>query len=204
MKKFLIGVIATMFFACAGNSDSSKQIADNSQEKAVEELQGKTTNEPLKKDSVELLEKLADDALYLSILCERRVNEACEEERALSQKVGEEKYDEVRTLAAEKFFMFMKKMEALEARRKENDKTVGEMLPPILPSDCGECSDSLKKFVEDRNDSTCGKKQLLENPSIESECLKRSRQMMERYEKMSLEDKKMLEKIRFKKIMELE
>lgn len=181
MKKFLVGVIATMFFACAGNSDSSKQIADNSQEKAVAESQEKTTNEPLKKDS---LEKIADDMLCLSIVCNQGNDSACQaEQEALSQKLSEEEYEEVQNLAGQKFSMFMKKLDEFQARREERN------VPPVLPSDCSECSDSLKKFVEDINNDS---KLLLE------------RERFERFEKMSLEDRKMFEKILIRKIMELE
>ena len=181
MKKFLFCVIATMFLACAGNSDSPKQVADNSQEKAVDESLEKTTNEPLKKDS---LTKIADDMLCLSIVCNQGNDGACQaEQEALSQKLSEEEYKEVQNLAGQKFAMFMKKMEEFQARREDRN------VPPVLPSDCGECSDSLKKFVEDINNDS---KLLLE------------RERFERFEKMSLEDKKMFEKIIIRKIMESE
>ena len=124
-----------------GNSDSSKQVADNSQEKAVAESLEQTANEPLKKDS---LTKIADDLFYVSFICTAAENTGtyeteCQEWTEKKNKLSDEDQEEIIRIGAEKFQVMVEKSGKYDNQRKEVERvattgTVQKMLQ--LMGDC--------------------------------------------------------------------
>ena len=207
MKKFLMGLIATMFLACAGNSDSSKQVADNSQEKAVAESLEQTANEPLKKDS---LTKIADDLFYVSFICTAAENTGtyeteCQEWTEKKNKLSDEDQEEIIRIGAEKFQVMVEKSGKYDNQRKEEDK-VGMFFwreaPTVLPADCLDCSEELKKMVDTVYvwEIKCKNDQ----PLSQEECADLRIQLTELKDKMSLDDQKKIFEIQFQKLMKVE
>ena len=175
MKKSLICIITAMLFACAGSKSS--------------------------------LEKMADDIFYVSFICTsngeaENLKTACQEWTEKKNKLTDEELKEVTRIGTEKYQIMVEKAGKFVQQRKEEDDAGIKFLseaPAVLPADCNDCSELLKKTVDSVHVfvTKCENDQQLS----QEECADLRIQLTELKDKMSLDDQKKIFEIQYQKLM---
>lgn len=175
MKKILICIITAMHFACAGSKSS--------------------------------LEKMADDIFYVSFICTsngkaENLKTACQEWTEKKNKLTDEELKEVTRIGTEKYQIMVEKAGKFVQQRKEEDDAGIKFLseaPAVLPADCNDCSELLKKTVDSVHVFVTKCENDQQWP--EEECLKLDKRITELNGEMSLDDEKKIFEIQYQKLM---
>lgn len=175
MKKILICIITAMLFACAGSKSS--------------------------------LEKMADDIFYVSFICTsygdaENLKTACQEWTEKKNKLTDEELKEVTRIGTEKYQIMVEKAGKFVRQRKEEDDAGIKFLseaPAVLPADCNDCSELLKKTVDSVHVFVTKCENDQQWP--EEECLKLEKRIAELNGEMSLDDEKKIFEIQYQKLM---
>jgi hypothetical protein len=150
---------------------------------------------------------MADDIFYVSFICTsngeaENLKTACQEWTEKKNKLTDEELKEVTRIGTEKYQIMVEKAGKFVQQRKEEDDAGIKFLseaPAVLPADCNDCSELLKKTVDSVHVfvTKCENDQQLS----QEECADLRIQLTELKDKMSLDDQKKIFEIQYQKLM---